>query len=96
MSIFSEIRKGMYDEDLDLMGQAIIQRRKAISQELFMDIAIGTKVVFRDTVRPTYLRGVEGTVVGKKISKLVVRLSSPVGRYRGDIRVPTSLVEVVE
>jgi hypothetical protein len=95
MSLLAEIRRGLHDEDLDELSLAITARKKAIGIQNFAEIPIGARVRFVATIRPTYLRGIEAKVVGKKVSKLIVRLDSPVGRYRGDIRVPGSLVEPV-
>ena len=96
MSLIAEIRRGQHDEDLDDLLLAIQGRKKSIGVRNFSAIPVGSKVRFVPTIRPTYLRGMEATVVGKKVSKLIVRLDSPVGRFRGDIRVPGSLVEPVE
>jgi hypothetical protein len=95
MSLLSEVRRGVHDEDLDDLLLAIQARKKSIGIQNFSEIPVGSRVRFVPTIRPTYLRGIEATVVGKKVSKLIVRLDNPVGRYHGDIRVPGSLVEPV-
>jgi hypothetical protein len=95
MSLLAEIRRGDHDDDLDDIVLALQARKKAIGVRNFSDIPVGSKVRFVGTTKPTYLRGMTATVVGKKVSKLIVRLDSPVGRFHGDIRVPGSLVEPV-
>lgn len=91
----ADIRRGLHDDDLDDLMLAIQARKKTIGIQNFSNIPVGAKVRFVSTIRPTYLRGVEAVVVGKKVSKLIVRLNSPVGRFRGDIRVPGTLVELI-
>lgn len=95
MSLTADIRRGLHDDDLDDLLLAIQARKKAIGVRNFSELAIGTKVRFVATIRPTYLRGQEATIVGKKVSKLIVRLDQPVGRFFGDIRVPGTLVEPI-
>lgn len=95
MSLIADIRRGIHDDDLDDLLLTIQARKKTIGIQNFAEIAVGAKVRFVPTIRPTYLRGVQATVVGKKVSKLIVRLDSPVGRFRGDIRVTGSLVEPI-
>lgn len=96
MSLTADIRRGLHDDDLDDLVLAIQMRKKTIGVQNFSNIQVGSRVRFVATIRPTYLRGVEARVVGKKVSKLIVHLDAPVGRFRGDIRVPGSLVEPVD
>lgn len=96
MSLTSDIRRGLHDDDLDDLVLAIQARKKTIGVQNFANIPIGAKVRFVSTIRPTYLRGVEAMVVGKKVSKLIVRPTTPVGRFRGDIRVAGTLVEAAD
>src|SRR6185503_3301283 len=96
MSILKDIRNGLHDEFLEEIQREVQQRRQVLGRMQFAGLAVGSRVRFIQTIRPTYLRGMEATVVGKKVSKLVVRLASPVGRFRGDIRVPAALIEPVE
>jgi len=96
MSTRQEILKGLHDEELEDIEDAVRRRRRILGAQRFGTIEVGTKVRFISTIRPTYLAGAEATVVGKKVTKLMVRLAVPVGRFRGDLRVPASLVEVAE
>jgi hypothetical protein len=95
MSLISEVRRGEHDDDLDELLLAIGARKKTIGVLNFSSFKVGDRIRFVPTIKPTYLRGVEATVVGKKVSKLIVRMDSEVGRFHGDIRVPGSLVERV-
>lgn len=96
MSTISEIRQGLHDDDLVDITEAVTKRRRVIGLQNFATIQTGTQVRFVDTIRPTYLAGATATVVGKKVSKLIVRLDRPVGRFSGgDLRVSATLVEVV-
>jgi hypothetical protein len=96
MSLISDIRRGVHDDDLDELALAIMGRKKTLGVLNFSQFQVGDRVRFVPTIKPTYLRGVEATVVGKKVSKLIVRMDAPVGRFRGDLRVPGSLVERAE
>lgn len=96
MSILREIRNGLHDEFLQEIQEEVVRRRQVLGRMQFAELAVGSRVRFVQTIRPTYLRGMEATVVGKKVSKLMVRLDRPVGRFRGDIRVPAALIEPVD
>jgi len=96
MSLVGEIRRGEHDDDLIDIMEAVQKRRKMLSIIEFNAMGIGTRVRFNSTVRPTYLRGMTGKVIGKKVSKLLVQLDNgPVGRFGGSIRVPAALLEVM-
>lgn len=96
MSLLADIRRGLHDDDLDDLQLAIQARKKTLGTRNFSSIPVGARVRFVPTIRPTYLRGIEAVVVGKKTSKLIVHLDAPVGRFRGDVRVPGALIELVE
>lgn len=87
--VFDEIRAGQYDEHLDRMMDAIDRRRKAIGQEKFagLEPEDRVKITLTPNMRPRYLNGATGTVVEKRITKVVVRLDDdiddPYGKWAG-------------
>lgn len=95
MGVVKDIRNGRFDEKLGVIARAVRERQRVMGLERFASMQIGQKVRFVSEARPTYLAGLPATVVGKKSTKLMVRLERPVGKYRGgDIKVPGNLVEV--
>lgn len=95
MSTYMDIRKGVYDEELEEIQEALVARKKTLAARRFDKLEVGARVRFVQTTRPTYLRGVEGTISGKKINRLMVRLDHPTGRFRGEIRTHPALLEEV-
>jgi len=95
MSIVKEIRTGVHDDLLEDILSAVIQRRKVMGHIQFGAMKPGDRVQFVNNVKPTYLAGLQATVVGKKVTKLIVRLDQPVGRFRGELKVPPQIVEKV-
>jgi hypothetical protein len=60
-----------------------------------IEISVGDKIVFKD-IRPKYMIGETATVIGKRRTKLEVKLDSPVGRFgESTVVVPASCVEKV-
>lgn len=96
MGLLQSIRDGKYDGDLDRIAAALKQRREMIAADRFYTLKVGDQVRFVSTIRPTYLAGVQAEVVGKKVKKLIVRPTTPVGRFRGDITCTPSLVEPLD
>lgn len=99
MSLAVDIINGKYDEELDTIQEAVRQRirlnRSTEALTNMVEIKIGDTVRFLN-IRPKYMVGQEAVVVGKKVSKLVVRLKQPTGRFNGDTTVPASCVELVQ
>lgn len=95
-NVLVQIRQGLHDDELDDIIQYAMMRKKSLASMIFAELKSGDRVRFVSTVRPTYLRGAQGTVVGKKVSKLIIKLDRPMGRFHSDIRVPPSIIERVE
>lgn len=94
------ILQGDHDSDLDALQAAITQRRRMARQAnaavTMASIDEGDTVRFKD-IRPKYMIGKTGKVVGKRRTKLLVTLDKPEGRFSGGpITVPASCVELVE
>lgn len=73
---------GDLDDGLDGIIAACNERRVIVSRSLYHTLKVGDRVRFMNG-RPKYMVGVEGTVVGKKQSKLVVDLDESRGRFNG-------------
>ncbi len=82
--------------DLDRLERAIRDRRKTIARVMMTDLQPGQKVKFNDRIRPTYLAGLEATVV--QVNRESVTVNCPdelrYGRFKGSkrVRVPNSLI----
>ena len=87
---------GECDDDLNTINTAIRERQKLLARRTIRTIRDGQKVRFNDTVNPTYLRGLEGTVVKVNKTNVVVLPDEHRGRFAGQIRVPANLLEVVD
>lgn len=90
------ISKGELDSILDQMAQAIIYRKRIVGYERAKSLKPGDRVRFVQTARPTYLRGLEGTVQGFRNTRVMVMLDFPVGRFsRGPLRCPVAIIEPI-
>lgn len=94
-NILDTILGGSFDNELDTITSAIKQRKTILANRLISSLDEGDRVKFNNTTRPRYLVGVEGTVKkinGKSVS---IDLDMAHGRFFKNIRVPSSLVELV-
>lgn len=99
------ISSGDYDADLDIISQAVNERlMKNRASRKNADFGIGDRVKFNDFCGTKYLRGHTAKVVGKKKTKVVVRLEAPTGRFvrigpngpeSVDVTVPPSIIDLV-
>ena len=99
MTIVSDIISGVYDSELESIREAVHSRGNLLQNETaaknLIEISVGDKVVFKD-IRPKYMIGEIATVIGKRRTKLEVKLDSPVGRFgESTVIVPASCVEKV-
>jgi hypothetical protein len=99
MTIVTDILSGVHDSELDSIRESVNQRQKltqaAQAAVTMTSISVGDKVVFKD-IRPKYMIGEIATVIGKRRTKLEVKLDSPVGRFgESTVVVPASCVEKV-
>ena len=95
------IINGKADDQLDGIVQAVQYRKQELARKTSLNIVIGkTRVrVINQELRPRYIIGAIGTVVGKKIKNLVVRFDEEylqTDRFRGNVRIDPSWVEIVE
>lgn len=95
MDVLKEIRNGQHDDILEDIQMEVSRRRKVRGRMQFAQLQVGSRVRFVQNIKPQYLAGMEATVVGRKVTKLVVRLDTPVGRFSGDLRVPPALIEPI-
>lgn len=89
--LLTAIRNGNYDQNLDGIRHAIIDRQKAKAPKAY-EFHPGQRVFFNSKVRPQYLQGVAATVVKINQVKIVVDLERPAGRYYKGVTVPTTLI----
>jgi ribosomal protein L21E len=80
-SIQHYIKKGLLDNSLDDLYEAISARRKRIARDLFHDLRVGDTVQINEHIKPKYMVGQTGTVVDKRQSKVEVEFDRPMGRF---------------
>ena len=90
-----DILNGAYDDQLEDILDALKRRKEILATQSFWELKVGDKIRFVNSIRPTYLAGLEATVTEKRTKKLGVKLDHPVGRFYGTITVPPSLVEKI-
>lgn len=96
VDIVEAIDSGHFDEKLDLLSEAIHQRRVQLrvyaAHRAFVSLSAGDKVQLMD-IRPKYLSGATATVLEMVAGdKIRVRLDRRYGRYSGDVTCPASSV----
>ena len=94
--MINDIKSGKYDDDLDMIIQAIKIRKDALLPQIW-EFAIGDIVRFNGSTRPKSLQGKTARVVKINRSKIVVKIDdmAPFSKYAGNVTVPLSLVEKV-
>lgn len=85
------IRSGKVDEHLNDIAFTMKRRRERAGELKFDQIKVGTRVRFNRVTRPQRMIGLEGTVVEKKLKKIVVEVE---GHRR--ITAPMALIDIVE
>lgn len=90
------IRGGAHDDELDAILQAAQDRKKALAPKAW-DFRSGDRVRFGKTTRPQYLRGVEGTIIGIRQTKVELRIDIDHGRFRAGSTIisPASILEKI-
>jgi len=93
--IIQAIESGQLDLHLVLVKEVIDKREDKITREWLRTLTLGNIVVFKDEVRPNYLRGAQALVERVSGTTVTVSLLNPAGRYRpGEhIKTPASLIE---
>ncbi|MFE3450817.1 hypothetical protein ACFXJ8_17985 [Nonomuraea sp. NPDC059194] len=87
------IVSGDLDEHLPEIARAVNQRQherhNARERQVFATFQIGDRVRVNHSIRPSYLHGVTGTVVGFAHKNVRVLLDTPAGRFTdGEVTVP--------
>ncbi|MFC5823034.1 hypothetical protein [Nonomuraea insulae] len=87
------IVSGDLDEHLPEIARAVNQRqherKNAQEREAFATFQVGDRVRVNHSIRPSYMHGMKGTVVGFAHKNVRVLLDTPVGRFTdGEATVP--------
>lgn len=93
--IVMAIQSGMFDGDLEIIGDVISRRRSAVAALKVSTLSIGQKVRVSDTVRPALLAGALCEVIGFEGRKVKVRLEvtrSSKWRAGNTVTLPPELV----
>ena len=104
-TIKRHIAAGVYDDDLSEIIKRAEERLLTVRKSRSTtDFGLGDNVVLNSVCGVNYLRGQPGVVVGKTSSRVVVKLTNPVGNYAkyvdgkweaSEIRVPPSVIDQV-
>jgi hypothetical protein len=94
------IATGSLDDHLTTISTAIHERHQRLqrshSHRALARIEIGDRVRLNHAVRPRYLHGTTGTVVGWAGQRVVVHLDEPTGRFvTGEVRCPALGLEIL-
>lgn len=100
----SYIAIGALDKQLDLIANAVDERRREIrSGKTIDDFRVGDVVTINERCGTKYLIGERGTVVGIRRTKLTIQFDNPKGRfvrknadgsiYSSDVVVPIEIVD---
>jgi len=87
------IATGAFDDHLGMVQAAIARRHRELSREasnrIAAELRIGDRVRVSRQIRPLYLRGATGTVVGWAGQSVVLQLDDALGRFvSGQVRCP--------
>ena len=95
--ILDQIKRGDYDDILDVLFVSIRERETLLGHKAFHTLNIGDKVVFNDQARPKYLQGALATITGKKKTRVTVEFDESVGKFRAGspITSPISIFDLV-
>ena len=101
-SLRCAIQNGEFDDALQDIYDAILQRRKKLKQRLHSkdDLRVGDHVRITDSVRPQYLAGLTATII--KINRTRVHLEFHSGQELGRFEkhsysaCPISLIELID
>lgn len=94
----AQLLLGTWDEELDSLKTAIVDRYDTVQENQFDDIAVGTLIRFNTRTRPKYLQGAVGVVIQKKQKNVVVRIGEDRGKFLANQPITTStlLVDIVD
>lgn len=92
----ADIQDGKLDDDLDIITEAIRDRRKLLASRKVIGIKPGDTVQFSDNIRPKYLVGRTATVVKRNTKSIVVSCPDDpaYGRFQNskNVRCPNDLI----
>ena len=92
--MINDIKQGKYDEQLDMIVQAVKARKEALQPQIW-EFEVGDLVVLNENTRPKYLQGKTAKVVKINRSKIVVNIDGMEypDKYSGNVTVPLALVD---
>lgn len=79
--IANAVRSGSFDEALGAIVNVIQLRRQQLAADLAIALKPGDRVRISSNVRPKYLAGVAGTVLGHSDRGLSIELDQSRGRF---------------
>lgn len=101
--IIHDINSGVYDSNLHAISSALNARLTLVrGSRSTSDFGIGDRVKFNSMCGTKYLIGADAQIVGKRRTKVVVKLDKPMGRFvrhtaagpvSAEITVPTSIID---
>lgn len=95
------IRRGELDAELRRLAPVLTRRLRLLSvAETLLRLAsfrAGDRVLINHHLRPLYLQGLAGTVMGTRGEQVLVRLDRPVGRFAdGELRCSPGALEKLD
>lgn len=94
-TVVSGVNVGEYDAFLDLISQAVADRKKVVASKVMHTLVVGDTIRFLPNVKPKYLAGATATVEKVARTRIHVRMHEPTGKYAGIITVPVGIYEKV-
>lgn len=104
--IMNNIHEGLYDSQLaDIIRAANARQTVVRGSTSIATFGIGDIVEFNNLCGTRYLVGERAQIVGKRRTKVIVKLENPKGRFirhtadgpiSADITVPTSIIDLVD
>ena len=84
--------KYMTFDDIEVLMQVLSVKRKRIAAA--QPLCVGDRIRLRN-IKPKYLEGAMGTILGQANTKVKVRLDEQHGRFAQEVRVPRTALEKV-
>jgi hypothetical protein len=102
LMLIQEILNGDFDDSLQVIGEAIKERRAIKARMKFFELQIGDRVMLADSVRPKYLVGAPATVSRKKQKRIEITIDREwidhhpeARRFAGFIGCTPNMVEII-
>lgn len=99
-TLLADILTGVHDDNLDALSNAIDDRNKALNRASFYVWKPGDKATLHN-LRPKYMIGAPVTIIGRKVSRIEVRVDQdwldahPQSRFRGVVTVQPDMLKAV-